>query len=63
MQKALYEAVEKNQLKILSYLGTHPSGVDRIKNIEKWMPTAMDTYNKSNCKSQLPWFGFLDRWL
>ncbi|KAF9205735.1 hypothetical protein BGZ49_003576 [Haplosporangium sp. Z 27] len=33
----------------LAFLNTHPASKDRIQNMEKWMPEAMETYNKSDC--------------
>ncbi|KAF9112196.1 hypothetical protein BGX27_003797 [Mortierella sp. AM989] len=33
----------------LAFLNTHPASKDRIKNMMKWMPEAMETYHKSDC--------------
>ncbi|KAF9360531.1 hypothetical protein BGX26_008951 [Mortierella sp. AD094] len=33
----------------LAFLNTHPASKDRIHNMEKWMPEALETYNKSDC--------------
>ncbi|KAF9093095.1 hypothetical protein BGX23_003659 [Mortierella sp. AD031] len=33
----------------LAFLNTHPASKNRITNLEKWMPEAMDTWNKSDC--------------
>ncbi|KAF9147775.1 hypothetical protein BG015_010526 [Linnemannia schmuckeri] len=33
----------------LAFLNTHPASKDRVSNLEKWMPEAMDTWNKSDC--------------
>lgn len=33
----------------LAFLNTHPASKNRVSNLEKWMPEAMDTWNKSDC--------------
>ncbi|KAF9438660.1 hypothetical protein BGZ76_006033 [Entomortierella beljakovae] len=33
----------------LAFLNTHPASKDRIHNMEKWMPEAIDTYKNSDC--------------
>ncbi|KAF9144709.1 hypothetical protein BGX30_011730 [Mortierella sp. GBA39] len=33
----------------LAFLNTHPASRDRVTNLEKWMPEAMDTWHKSDC--------------
>lgn len=47
--------VEKRLEEILSaneppkYLNTHPPEAERVKNIEEWLPPALQKYN-ANCK-------------
>jgi predicted Zn-dependent protease len=35
-----------------SFLSTHPTHKDRIRNIDAWMPQALSKYEESGCSSR-----------
>ncbi|KAF9915761.1 hypothetical protein BX616_005460, partial [Lobosporangium transversale] len=35
----------------LAFLNTHPASKDRMRQLEQWMPEAIDTINKSDCET------------
>ncbi|KAF9363191.1 hypothetical protein BGX34_004655 [Mortierella sp. NVP85] len=39
----------------LAFLNTHPASKDRMRKLEQWMPEALETFNKSDCRTTNAW--------